>query len=90
MECFSLRSSKSSKIDGELKESEHYCYFCIKNHGADRIAELNWESVREEIIQEQAEENMYLQSNELDDSEGEEMEDETELAGEENSRSRPR
>jgi hypothetical protein len=54
-----LRSNKSSKFDGELKESEHFCYFCVKNNGADKLAELNWGWVKEEILKEQSEENLY-------------------------------
>jgi hypothetical protein len=50
-----LKSSKLAKQDIEAKESEHYCYICVKRHDADRLAKDNWQAVVEEIIKEESE-----------------------------------
>lgn len=57
IECLVLKSSKTLKNDFEPKESEHYCYICVKRHDADRLALENWESVMEEILKEESEEH---------------------------------
>ncbi len=50
-----LKSAKTVKQDAEPKESEHFCYICVKRHDADRLANENWESVMEEILKEETE-----------------------------------
>lgn len=66
IECLMLKSNKSNKLDGELKESEHYCYICVKKHDADKLVAENWPRVMEEILKEQSEEN-YDDNEEEDD-----------------------
>ena len=62
-----LKSSKSSRIDGELRESEHYCYICVKKHDADRVCTDNWQQVQEQVLREQAEEYSYLYGDDEDE-----------------------
>jgi hypothetical protein len=50
-----LKSAKAAKQDAEPKESEHFCYICVKRHDADRLANEHWESVMEEILKEETE-----------------------------------
>lgn len=57
IECLVLRSSKQGKAEPDLKESEHYCYICVKKHDSDRIANENWAAVVEEILKEESEDN---------------------------------
>lgn len=53
-----LRSSKQGKQEMEPKESEHYCYICVKKYDSDRIAEQNWPAVIEEILKEESEDQL--------------------------------
>lgn len=43
--------------ESEPKESEHYCYICVKRHDADRLSDENWQSVMQDILKEESEEN---------------------------------
>lgn len=54
-----LKSSKSSKVDGEVRESEHFCYVCVKKHDADKLCRENWLAVQEEVLKEQAEDDSF-------------------------------
>lgn len=54
-----LKSAKTSARDTDPKESEHYCYICVKRHDADRLVQENWERVIEEILKEETEDHLY-------------------------------
>ncbi len=63
-----LKSSKPNKADGEVRESEHYCYICVKKHDADRLMKSNWDRVVEEVLKEQAEEDLAVVDGEEEES----------------------
>ena len=55
IECLVLKNNKSNKVDGEARETEHFCYICVKKNDAEKVCEQNWEKVKEEILKEQSE-----------------------------------
>ena len=57
IECLVLKSAKTIRHELEPKESEHFCYICVKRHDADRLAQENWERVMEEILKEETEDH---------------------------------
>lgn len=57
IECLVLKSTKQGKSDDEGKDSEHYCYICVKRHDADRLSADNWQDVVDRILKEESEEN---------------------------------
>lgn len=63
-----LKSNKGSRFDGEIKESAHFCYICVKKHDADKIAALNWDKVVEEVIKEQEEDGLGLEDEEAEEA----------------------
>lgn len=70
-----LKSSKPSKSEGEARETEHYCYICVKKHDADRMMKINWDRVVEEVLKEQAEEDLALVEGEEEEQGDEDEED---------------
>ena len=38
---------------GAAKNSEHYCYICLKKYDADKLVGLHWKEVVEQISKEQ-------------------------------------
>lgn len=54
IECLVLKSTKQGKQDSDTKDSEHYCYICVKRHDADRLSDENWQAVIEDIIKEES------------------------------------
>lgn len=58
-----------------MKESEHYCYICVKKADAAKTYRLNWKQARLRILEEQSEDEEEYESN--DEEEKDEFEDKT-------------
>lgn len=51
-----LKTNSVVKIEQEIKDSEHFCYVCVKKNGADKKYRQNWLSVQNQILAEQSQE----------------------------------
>ena len=54
VDCLVLKTNKLMEShDLDLKDSEHFCYICVKKNGAQKKFDANWATVKKEIQEEQ-------------------------------------
>lgn len=68
VECLLLRSSRTLQGENNSRESEHFCYVCVKKHDAGMQYLKNWSRVKSEIEEEMSEEDEDLEED--DEEEG--------------------
>jgi hypothetical protein len=49
-----LKTNSTTRLEQEIKDSEHFCYVCVKKNGADKKYRLNWPAVYKQILSEQS------------------------------------
>ena len=63
-----MKSRKQTSAQGDVRDSEHFCYICTKKSDAAEQASQHWQTVQEEISREQNEEQ-YEDDEEMQEEE---------------------